>query len=179
MRICPSLPGTQVDQTSERVVSPLLAQSVLLADSRQAICSTRLKLDLRPGLIEAGTKVEVPRVRLDNVVGTNRPEVAWLVNKLVRMTRLPMGDRRGGLASLTFYSLMHHDAKRLVLKINHYSSCSRRAHDPAPDYKGKSAMPLEYDDGVSFSISQDQQSFRLLELPPAVFEFVASNNPPM
>ena len=40
-------------------------------------------------------------------------------------------------------------------------------------------MPLEDKDGVLFSISQDQQSFRLLELPPLLLDLVISNDPPM
>ena len=40
-------------------------------------------------------------------------------------------------------------------------------------------MPLEDEDGITFNISQAQQSFRLLELPPAVLDLLVSNDPPM
>ncbi|MCJ1414024.1 hypothetical protein MMC32_000349 [Xylographa parallela] len=39
-------------------------------------------------------------------------------------------------------------------------------------------MSSQDDSGISFSISNDQQNFRLLELPPSLLELLASEHPP-
>ncbi|MCJ1282920.1 hypothetical protein MMC26_002246 [Xylographa opegraphella] len=40
-------------------------------------------------------------------------------------------------------------------------------------------MSSQDDSGISFSISNDQQNFRLLELPPSLLELIASEHPPV
>ena len=40
-------------------------------------------------------------------------------------------------------------------------------------------MATQDEGGIPFSISQEQQQFRLLELPPALLDLIASPNPPV
>ena len=40
-------------------------------------------------------------------------------------------------------------------------------------------MATQNEGGIPFSISQEQQQFRLLELPPALLDLIASPNPPV
>ena len=47
-----------------------------------------------------------------------------------------------------------------------------------PPFSFPSEMSIQDDLAISFEISHEQQSFRLLELPPALLELITSPSPP-